>query len=665
MIDGRLANCQRARRNLPGFMFLSRRFQTFEEGTCDMRKVLNFKRLFTLLLLAMLPLLASAPAFADKGDKPFGGKPNRGGGGGGNSRPGAPSRPSAPAENVDRRQPNISHSPSLSRPQVSRPSLPTAKKPSVSMPQITRPTIPAKTNRPEPSRPNVGLPQVIRPAIDRPSIPGGNKPVTRPGFGPGNIAIERPDTRPRPNLPTPTRPERPTVKLPPTSGGSLPGVSTPTIVLKPGQGERPDRERPGSGRPNIDRPSVDRPPVRPGETGPGDVRPGIVSPERPPVVRPGTDRPSTRPEKPGNVGDFIDLPDRLRPTPGFTRPDRPTKPGEARPFPVPQIIDDPKGPRPGTGDGRPGDGRPGDGRPETRPVIRPDRPNITIHDRPANWENRPSWAVARPGDLRPVNDRWQTAIGRPPRYPSRPWDQRPWQPWASDVHRHVHNHNHYYHNCFGSTWWNRYPTASYSWWHYRYGNYRPSYWWGVPRWNVLASFVVGTSWASQPTYVDYGNTVIYTGDTVVVNGSQVATADEFALSAAQLAAVAPPQSEAEADAAEWMPLGTFALSTDKSDTEPTKVIQLAISKDGIISGTYFNSATDAAMAIQGSVDKETQRVAFQFVEKPEIIMETGLYNLTQEDAPLIVHFSPTEREEYLLIRLKADPAEIDTPAALP
>ena len=85
---------------------------------------------------------------------------------------------------------------------------------------------------------------------------------------------------------------------------------------------------------------------------------------------------------------------------------------------------------------------------------------------------------------------------------------------------------------------------------------------------------------------------------------------------------------------------------------------MAVSKEGIISGTLFNTATDTTQAIQGQVDKETQRVAMRFGDSEDIIAETGLYNLTQVEAPVLVHFGPEKIENWLLVRLD-DPAPDD------
>ena len=45
-------------------------------------------------------------------------------------------------------------------------------------------------------------------------------------------------------------------------------------------------------------------------------------------------------------------------------------------------------------------------------------------------------------------------------------------------------------------------------------------------------------------------------------------------------------------------------------------------------------------------------------ENEDLVVETGLYNLTQEEAPLLVHFGTEKVEEWLLVRLE-DPAPDD------
>lgn len=179
----------------------------------------------------------------------------------------------------------------------------------------------------------------------------------------------------------------------------------------------------------------------------------------------------------------------------------------------------------------------------------------------------------------------------------------------------------------------------------------------MPAWGRVTTWFTWTAPApvwSQPVYYDYGDggNVIYQNNNVFIGGEQVATAEEFAMSAMDLATVPPPRSDEQAAAAEWMPLGTFAVSTHEKDVEPSHVIQLAVSKEGIVSGTLHNIDTDQCQTVQGQVDKDTQRVAFRLGESDDIVAETGLYNLTQEEAPVLIHFGADRTENYLLVRLE-------------
>jgi hypothetical protein len=184
------------------------------------------------------------------------------------------------------------------------------------------------------------------------------------------------------------------------------------------------------------------------------------------------------------------------------------------------------------------------------------------------------------------------------------------------------------------------------------------YWWSYPTWASCAGWFPGWGW-SEPYYYDYGpgGNVVYSSGGVYVNDELVATADEYAQSAAELATV----EEADIDPAaggEWLPLGTFALAIDRSDKDPTRVVQLAVDKQGIISGTMHDEATDKTFPIQGRVDQETQRVAFTIGDNPDLVMETGIFNLTQDETPVLVHKGTDQTQTNLLIRLE-QPSQAD------
>ncbi len=559
-----------------------------------------------------------------------GGGGGRGGGGfsGGGGRPasmphmgGGVSRPSMPAAR-----------PSVSRPTVSRPSL---SRPNVSSPGISRPSLPAArpslpAARPSvpqkrPSLPNAGLPNASRPNLGggitggmKPSLPSaGNRPTRLPGNVAGNRPGSRPSTLPG-NLPS-TKPSFPSL------GGG--GSSRPGNL--PGAGNRPS------------------------------TLPGLAN------------RPL-----PGDIGDFLGIPGGLKPSerPGIAN--RPTTlPGK-----LPNLAD-----RPNTlpGQNRPGLDLPGSNRPGGRPTTLPSRPvNLPTgipgrpgaNTRPINLgninvgntviNNRPSWVNIDNNRINSINNRWQTQVGGLHGWATtNPGRVGYWNGWGNNVRGHWHSAG-YHGRWFAGDWWYGHPGGVCRWHYYhRFNNYPWNYWWRRPAWAVTSSWFAWSAPAnvwSQPIYYDYGTggNVTYENNNVYVSGQPVASVAEFAESAAALATVEPPASDEQADAAEWLPLGTFALSTSEADTEPSRVVQLAVDKSGIISGTMYNRQTDQADAVQGRVDKETQRVAFRLGESDTIVAETGIYNLTQDEAPLLVHFGADRVENYVLVRLE-QPAETD------
>jgi hypothetical protein len=83
------------------------------------------------------------------------------------------------------------------------------------------------------------------------------------------------------------------------------------------------------------------------------------------------------------------------------------------------------------------------------------------------------------------------------------------------------------------------------------------------------------------------------------------------------------------------------------------LLQLAVDKDGVIAGTFFNTATDVARPIKGKVDKKTQRAAWTFSDgkNTDVIMETGVFNLTQDQSEALVHFGNEKTQQWLMVRL--------------
>ncbi len=179
--------------------------------------------------------------------------------------------------------------------------------------------------------------------------------------------------------------------------------------------------------------------------------------------------------------------------------------------------------------------------------------------------------------------------------------------------------------------------------------------WRITRPYRWATWAAVTGWVafgwSEPYPYSYGESVYYEDNSVYYGDQAAATVDEYAQQAEAIAASAPALAP---DKAEWMPLGVFALTPDgqASGPDPTLFLQLAISKEGIISGTFSNAAINSTQTIEGMADKASQRVAWNAVGKSWPIMETGIVNLTADSAPALVHFADGQTQQWLMVRLE-------------
>lgn len=211
-------------------------------------------------------------------------------------------------------------------------------------------------------------------------------------------------------------------------------------------------------------------------------------------------------------------------------------------------------------------------------------------------------------------------------------------------------------NDFGEPGWRlEYPRMANA--YYRW-NHPYSYWW---RWATPA-LVTGwyAGWWTSPIYYDYGagGNVYYTDNTVYCNGQPAGTPEEYAQTVQQQAQAGEQEVEnppADGSQTEWMPLGVFALSTSPEEKNPTRFMQLAVSKAGAISGTAYNTTTKQSLPIVGSVDRDTQRACWYAGDNKGVILETGIFNLTKDEAPVLIHFGTERTEDYLLVRVPQPP----------
>jgi hypothetical protein len=82
-----------------------------------------------------------------------------------------------------------------------------------------------------------------------------------------------------------------------------------------------------------------------------------------------------------------------------------------------------------------------------------------------------------------------------------------------------------------------------------------------------------------------------------------------------------------------------------------------VSKTGVIAGTLQNTVSGTTKNVEGMVDKETQRAAWTEVGQTRPIMETGIGNLTQDTASVLVHYADDTTQQWLLLRMDAPPKD--------
>ncbi len=203
---------------------------------------------------------------------------------------------------------------------------------------------------------------------------------------------------------------------------------------------------------------------------------------------------------------------------------------------------------------------------------------------------------------------------------------------------------------YSADWYRRYPRAWYA------PGLASADMWAAASWDSMNNWLGYGS--TQPTYYDYGNNVTYQDGSVAMNGQDMGTSDQY-YQQAQGLATAGADAPADDDQ-QWLPLGVFAMTHDQQ-TDADLILQLAVNKQGIIRGNYTATLTDDTKPVNGSVDRKTQRAAWTIGDNKDNVIETGIYNLTKDEAPALVHFGKDKTEQWTLVRLKQDEQQQATP----
>jgi hypothetical protein len=219
-----------------------------------------------------------------------------------------------------------------------------------------------------------------------------------------------------------------------------------------------------------------------------------------------------------------------------------------------------------------------------------------------------------------------------------------------------------YHHLFTPDWWGHHRHVRIGWWDRwpaftaRWYAFNAWEWWRPAPWNTFVGWCGGPAYWGQPFYYDYGGNVIFESHVVYIEGQAVATEEDYTDQALQLAgtgetllAGAPPAPDQIQ--AQWLPLGSWAL-TNEDQGDPTMFIQLAVNKQGVLMGTYYNATTDEAQPIIGAIDPKTQRAAWYIGDNKTTVMETGAYNLSAPETQVLVHFGTDQTQTRIMVRMQ-------------
>jgi hypothetical protein len=95
------------------------------------------------------------------------------------------------------------------------------------------------------------------------------------------------------------------------------------------------------------------------------------------------------------------------------------------------------------------------------------------------------------------------------------------------------------------------------------------------------------------------------------------------------------------DDSDWMNVGTFGIIPYQA-TDFAYAVQLATTKDGVLRGIQWDMTANTAVEIQGSIQKDTLRVAWQAKTPGALMFETNVDELTQS-ASMVNVYNPTTK----------------------
>ncbi|HZZ81273.1 MAG TPA: hypothetical protein VFE62_22405 [Gemmataceae bacterium] len=195
--------------------------------------------------------------------------------------------------------------------------------------------------------------------------------------------------------------------------------------------------------------------------------------------------------------------------------------------------------------------------------------------------------------------------------------------------------------CFRPGWYRQYPGAWYA------AGWGAGAVWRAATWPAFAGYCgypVDTA-----IYYNYGENVVYQDDGVYFDGQLAYPTEQYVEKATVLADAG--RDAKVTDKEDWLPLGVFAMVQGEEKTS-NHIFQLAVNKQGILRGNYYDAVTDATSVVVGSVDKKTQRAAWTVGDRKTPIYEAGIANLTENETTMLVHYGKDRTQQFSLIRIE-------------
>jgi hypothetical protein len=120
------------------------------------------------------------------------------------------------------------------------------------------------------------------------------------------------------------------------------------------------------------------------------------------------------------------------------------------------------------------------------------------------------------------------------------------------------------------------------------------------------------------------------------------------LSGAELAAVGAKDVPNDT---QFLPLGVYALAP-QGHSDATAVVQLSVTKDGILRGSYCDLVSDQGQTIYGAIDKQSRNAAWTIGTDGRTVFETTLDNLTQANGQISLQFPDGDVKQFTLARFE-------------